>query len=297
MDLNAVELEFVDFISARTGKSVEYIRRVYCETKTNFKFETESFKDLTLQIYNVNKLLYDEETYEDLIATYKYHELITAFRFLSYTFKKPQSTASKRKLFTLLRLLCRGRLLKIKTLIHKNISQRVNADYHDDEELSARELAQKMLSLVSGEIGQVVDYGCGPAYLSFEIANLCHQSGLAVPTTYLVDIDCLMKDFVLYRFKKYGFPVVSITVDMDNLYPTLPKHKICIATEVMEHIKEPLRAFDNIQAASQKGAILYGNFENHAPHTLHISPDLSALRSEITNAGYQKNSRLLYVRR
>ena len=62
-----------------------------------------------------------------------------------------------------------------------------------------------------------------------------------------IDIDCLTLEFTEFRFNKHQVNVEIIPVSKNNLYPKLPVHNICIATEVMEHLIQPLKAYQNIK--------------------------------------------------
>ena len=137
----------------------------------------------------------------------------------------------------------------------------------------------------------VVDYGSGLAYVSFEIARIRNKAKI-----YLVDIDCLHLEFAVFRFKKYGFNIEVIKVTEDNMYPKLPEHNICIATEVMEHVFQPLTVYRNIIESLDSGGILYGNFADHQEGMFHVSPDLRDLRERI-NQNFDQLDLLCYKRR
>ena len=93
----------------------------------------------------------------------------------------------------------------------------------------------------------------------------------------------LCLEFSAYRFKKHGIDVTAIPVTQDNPYPKLPKHNICIATEVMEHVPRPLEVYRNIYESLEVGGILHGNFEDHAHGLYHPSGDLKELREQLPN--------------
>lgn len=54
-----------------------------------------------------------------------------------------------------------------------------------------------------------------------------------------------------------------------------------MANEVMEHVYEPLKVYENIYQAMKLSGLLYGNFANHSKAMLHITPDLSDLRKAV----------------
>lgn len=68
---------------------------------------------------------------------------------------------------------------------------------------------------------------------------------------------------------------------MENQYPELPPHDICIATDVMEHLYRPLTAYEYICTSQKSGGILYGNFEDHHQEMFHVHPDMHDLREAV----------------
>lgn len=154
------------------------------------------------------------------------------------------------------------------TLLYRFLSYSYKPEMTKRYSLHSKLLAQKLKDRLI-----IVDYGCGLGYLSFEIAHLRKDSKV-----YLIDIDNLILDFTLFRFKKYGIRVEVIKVSKNNLYPKLPAHNLCILWEVMEHLKQPLKAYHNIINSLESSGLLYGNFANHRREFFHVSPDLQLLR-------------------
>ncbi len=281
--LNQVEQDFVEFMSVKTGKSRQYIEEVYQTTKRDFKFNSPEFKEFTRKTYDLNKLLHDELSEVELLETYKYHGLISLYRFVSYSFEeKNESTLSKR-VATALKLVLSGKttvLLKVFQQKQARAAKQKSTRFNT-EPLNPRDLAEYLVGLADNNVSTVVDYGCGPAYVSFAIAMKYKNAGLPVPLTILVDLDWITREFVQYRFTKHNLPFQVVEVTEDNLYPVLPPHDLCIATEVMEHVKEPLRVFKNIHDSLRVGGILHGNYEDHDTHMLHVSPNLKILRDAL----------------
>ena len=83
------------------------------------------------------------------------------------------------------------------------------------------------------------------------------------------------------RFRKSGIDVQVERITKDDIYPKLPKHNLCIATEVMEHVFEPLTLYQNINEALDTGGILHGNFGDHEPGLFHVTPVLKDLRERV----------------
>lgn len=160
---------------------------------------------------------------------------------------------------------------KFHELLHlfRMISYSYNRDFKGEAEYLTK-LADKSPIIC-------VDYGCGLGYLSHAICKRKQESEI-----YLVDIDSLILEFAKFRFEKQNFEVKIIPVSKNNVYPVLPMHNICIAEEVMEHLKQPLIAYQHIYESLEKGGILRGCFMNHGAETFHVSPDLSLLREQLS---------------
>jgi len=137
----------------------------------------------------------------------------------------------------------------------------------------------------------IVDYGCGLGFISFEIGhqNQCSE-------IFLVDVDTLILKFASFRFAKHGIKANSIQVSKENLYPELPKHNVCIAWEIFEHLKEPLKAFDNIISSLEPGGLLCGWFRDHEEDATHVTPDSGPIREQI-NQHFTQITKFLYQRR
>lgn len=294
MTLEKIEDEFITFISRKTNKPREKVLTDYIHTRKLFNFSTDTYKQTCNQAYELNKLIYGEDSDEELISAYKYHELMHTYRFLSYSF--PAEDSKKSKLSLLANIVKKGDYNKIfnyaKRVIYKRTSNIQPEDTFEPEDFKL--LATYLLNQYKNTPTSIVDYGCGPAYVSFEIAQQLQLQGKPVPMTYLVDIDCLINEFVFYRFNLYNFPVEKITICAENMYPILPKHDICIATEVMEHIKNPVLVFTHINDALQNGGVLHGNFSDHDKHMFHVSPDLQTLRQELVKNNYTRLGKLTY---
>ena len=284
MNLNQIETDFIEFISKKRNQPYREIEQIFLVTKNRFKFYNSRYRELCDTVHNLFKILYDDVDEKELIDSYKFHALMHLFRFISYSYPKSAPSYSD-YLKYLKRILIRRRFDKLKAFIKRKISKK-----HKDGELNRDYTAiAKFLVEKIKKPPIVIDYGCGLGYISFEIGKKRNSK------IYLVDIDCLTLEFAEFRFKKHGINVEIIPISKNELYPKLPAHNICIATEVMEHIMEPLRAYQNIYDSLEPGGILYGDFKDNIQEMLHVSPNLSALRKRISK-DFQKIGNMCYKR-
>ncbi len=268
-ELNEVENDFIEFMAAKRNRPLPETKSVFCKTKERFKFSGPEYAKLTGQIPQLHRILYDTTTEEDTVRCYQAHELLHLFAYISYSYPKLKSSYLRE----LRRDLKKREWRNIYNFIRRKLAgQKKQKGIY----LGPKGIA-KFLTDAVDETPIVVDYGSGLAYISYEIAKANKDTKI-----FLVDIDCLVQEFAVFRLKKIGADVQTIAVTETNLYPVPPDHNICIASEVMEHIAQPLVAYENICHAMHVGGILYGGFEDHQPNMFHISPDLGQLRERIS---------------
>ncbi len=267
--LNEVETDFIEFIAAKRSRPLAEIKSVFCETKERFKFTGPEYAKLTGQIPHLHRILYDTTTEEDTVHCYQVHELLHLFAYISYSYPKLKSSYLKE----LRRDLKKGEWRNIYNFIRRKLAGRKK---QKGIYLGPRGIANFLTDAVN-ETPIVVDYGSGLAYISYEIAKANTDAKI-----FLVDIDCLVQEFAVFRLKKIGADVRPISVTKTNLYPELPPHNICIASEVMEHVAQPLKVYGNILKALQAGGAVYGDFDDHPKNMWHISTDLSQIRQRIS---------------
>jgi len=276
IELNQIERDFIEFISRRRNRSYSEIEDFFIRAKNRFMFSRLEYRKLAETIYHLYEVLYDDRNEKGLVDAYKFHELLHLFRFISYSYPRPRPRYGDYGR-ALIRIIRHGDVHKVFRFLRKKLLNKQNG------QSEYATIANYLVEQVPGT-PVVVDYGCGLGYLSFEIGKLNRDSKI-----YLVDIDCLTLAFAEFRFKKYGMNVEIIPVSKTNLYPKLPKHTICIATEVMEHVMRPLTAYQNIYDRLPQGGLLYGNFNEHSQQMFHVSPDLSMLRERIYKDFHQIN--------
>jgi 2-polyprenyl-3-methyl-5-hydroxy-6-metoxy-1,4-benzoquinol methylase len=115
---------------------------------------------------------------------------------------------------------------------------------------------------------RVLDYGCGVS----DIGLLFASFGANVT---ICDLDNLRFDFTIWRFKKRGLNPEVIRVIDTEAYPELPgsEFDLIIATELFEHVRNPLELLRNFTKALKSAGYLFdsmgGNFErDERPHHL-----------------------------
>ncbi len=266
--LNEVETDFIEFMAARRNKPAAEVEEVFRRTKARFGFSGRDYAKLTGQIPNLYRIMYDTTTAEETVKCYRSHELLHLFAYISYSYPKPKSSYLRE----LRRDLKKGEWRNIHNFIRRKL---VGRKKQKGIYLGPKGIANFLTDAVN-ETPIVVDYGSGLAYISYEIAKANTDAKI-----FLVDIDCLVQEFAVFRLKKIGADVRPISVTKTNLYPELPPHNICIASEVMEHVAQPLKVYDNILKALQVGGAVYGDFDDHPRNMWHISTDLSQIRQRI----------------
>ncbi|MBU1118736.1 class I SAM-dependent methyltransferase [Patescibacteria group bacterium] len=114
----------------------------------------------------------------------------------------------------------------------------------------------------------MLDYGCGVS----DIGLLFSSLGAHVT---LCDLDNKRFDFVLKRFTRRGYNPDTVRVVDAEKIPLFPKNNfdIIIATEVFEHVRDPLALLTSLTLALKRNGFLFdsmgGKFErDDRPHHL-----------------------------
>ena len=263
LSLNQIESDFIEFVAKKRNRPYAILAQTFLETRMRFRFSGLQFRELGDTIHNLFRVMYDDSDETALVESYRFHALLHLFRFISYSYPGTPKPRDYYYLKYFLKAISRGEL---KFILHR-ASQCLHNNYV--------EVAKTLVDRAHG-CHTVVDYGCGLGYISFEIGKLVPNCEV-----HLVDIDCLTLEFAEFRFRKHAINVHVIPVSEDQMYPKLPPCNVCIATEVMEHVMQPLRVYKNIYEALQTGGILYGDFSNHHKEIFHVTPQLDDLRQSI----------------
>lgn len=132
---------------------------------------------------------------------------------------------------------------------------------------------------------RVLDFCCGLAQRSRGLALKLQAEGRTVALD-LVDIPTERKAFLLWLGDRLGIPTTFADCTPDAPIPPLGGCDVCIATEVFEHLHQPLAYLDAMHGALRPGGLLVTNIADQKAEYMHVSPDLSALRARLRELGY-----------
>jgi 2-polyprenyl-3-methyl-5-hydroxy-6-metoxy-1,4-benzoquinol methylase len=114
--------------------------------------------------------------------------------------------------------------------------------------------------------GKVIDYGCGVADYGIAFAILGWE----------VSICDIMKgplEFAMWRFNQRNLLFHAIPANEEDLYPDLGVQDLVIAGEILEHLRDPIKALERIDAALSSGGFLFTSgypFRQHITRADHL---------------------------
>jgi len=270
MKFNPLERDFIEFIAGKRNISIEQVEQTFFQIREKFKFIGKDFDRFNNNIHKFFSLLHDAKDESSALESYQFFDLVHTLVYVSYTYPKKTS----KNIADAIKFIKKGDWQSLVYFAKRKLSNKAK-EMGSKNVTKNSILAQSLFEKID-KTPVVVDYGCGLGFVSFEIAQMDKNTKV-----YLCDIECLHLEFTEYRFKKHGIDTEVIKVTSDNLYPKLPKHNICIATEVMEHVFEPLALYQNINNALDPKGILHGNFSDHTKGMFHVSPNLKDLRETV----------------
>ncbi len=133
----------------------------------------------------------------------------------------------------------------------------------------------------------ILDFGCGMAQIPITLAMYLKTLGRS-PQLFLADIPTFRLDFLKWFCQQQGLPARFASCTAEQPIPSLPSCSLLIASEVFEHLHEPLAYLEAFDAVLQPGGFLFANLENHDPDYLHVSLNLAPVRRRLKELGYRE---------
>ena len=133
----------------------------------------------------------------------------------------------------------------------------------------------------------IVDFGCGLAQTSISLAQFLQRRGQA-PELFLVDLPVPQLDFLRWLCPRLKLPAGFAECTPSAMLPPLPSCDLLIATELFEHLHEPLGHLKAFVAAIRPGGFLFTNIADHDSEFLHVTPKLAALRDFLREQGWRE---------
>jgi SAM-dependent methyltransferase len=133
----------------------------------------------------------------------------------------------------------------------------------------------------------ILDFGCGLAQHSRYLADYFTKEGKNVHLV-LTDIPTIRKPFLMWLAEKTGIKTTFIDCTAASPIPKLPSCNVCIATEIFEHLHDPIPYFHEINGALHQGGFLLTNISDHPGGFMHLSPKLNSLRDELIKFNYDE---------
>ena len=102
----------------------------------------------------------------------------------------------------------------------------------------------------------------------------------------MADIPTERKAFLLWLGERQGIPTAFVDCTPAEPIPPLPPCDLCIATEVFEHLHDPLTYLEAFHRALRPGGLLLTNIADQRPEYMHVSPDLGPVRRRLAALAY-----------
>ena len=127
----------------------------------------------------------------------------------------------------------------------------------------------------------ILDYGCGMALMSTELAKEVKARGSS-PTVWLCDFPGVSRDFAVWRLSREGIQVVVASPN-ENILSVKNFYDVCFVWSVFEHLLDPEKVADNICKAINPGGILVSYLGAWKPEPLHVNFKQEAIKKIIAS--------------
>jgi SAM-dependent methyltransferase len=131
----------------------------------------------------------------------------------------------------------------------------------------------------------LLDFGCGTAAASRALALYLAGRGVEV-RLHLADIPTIRKDFLLWWGRTSGIPTTFVDCGPARPRPRIKGVDLCFATEVFEHLHDPMPALRWISGCLGRAGILVTDVRDHQEEFMHVRPKLGSLRRWLLEHGY-----------
>jgi SAM-dependent methyltransferase len=142
-------------------------------------------------------------------------------------------------------------------------------------------------ALAARESVTILDFGCGLAHVSRGLATTLRAQGKSVQLV-LADIPTVRKDFLVWMCAKIGLPATFLDCTPGAPLPPLPPCDVCVATEVLEHLHDPLPYLEALHAALAAGGFLRTNVADHPAEYGHVTTNLEPAREKLRAWRYEE---------
>ena len=195
-----IEQDFIEFVADRNNETVEATRVRYEASKAYLNFGSKEFSAHGSANSQILQVFFNDQSEKSLFESYRHHAYEDMLRMLSYSFEKPATIKGYVK--TLVKAVKKGDWAKITSFLSRFKKRHVNGE---------KKISKAEWLLGAYSAPTVLDYGCGIASLSFEMAKHSPQSKII-----LVDLDTVKLDFVEFRFKKHGISYEIVRIQEHN---------------------------------------------------------------------------------
>ena len=132
---------------------------------------------------------------------------------------------------------------------------------------------------------RILDFGCGLAKNAIKAAEILSSMNVSVEL-FLCDISTLRKDFLISFCKEKHIKMEFLDCTQENPFPIAESLDLIIATEVFEHIHDPLSLLKKFHCAMNIDSYLLTNIADHKEEFMHVSPNLESLRKKLFDLSY-----------
>jgi len=143
------------------------------------------------------------------------------------------------------------------------------------------------------KVFKILDYGCGVSDIGLLFSSLGSDVTIA-------DLDDKKMDFTIWRFKTRNLEPTIIKINDPSDYPTLPEseYDLIIATELFEHVRNPLKLLKNFTSALKQGGYLFDSMGGHFEREIvgdHLKESIEIGQSDEYKQFYKNNYQQIFI--